>query len=584
METELISTLISLRNKEKECKADSDKQCLCAAQHLAWTMAQAAAHDIRQYKMEHSLLEFDDLIFHLHRVVCDASPHGRDVADAISRDYKALFIDEFQDTDRRQFEILNALFEEKPCFYIGDPKQSIYGWRGADLDTYFMVRREKIDALYSMKECFRSTPKLVHSFNTFFGATRTFFEHPELTYTEVEGKNDTPWDTPPLTVYTGGTKKDEIIALSADRITQFLIEHREVSLEKCAVLVRAHREAADIKAALARRGVPAVTIDDSSLFATKAAEDLQGVLEALVSGEDRQFRRALISPLCGFSAQDIAAMPAETYEEHLRRFRIFAQTWEEHGLAAALTTLISEYALRERVFVYSSLEQGERFFADLMHLMDCLVFETVKNGLSVEEQLLFLQRQIGKETSQKRRVENDSNSLQIVTIHKSKGLTYDHVFCPFLNNAPKKKKPAPLTLVKTDRGYRFTDPDQDQDDLKKEALQENRRLIYVAMTRARFSCTLCIGAKVKDGTVNLAEGALKECVENVGDNSAIQIIPLDVQDITDVRYTAPEESLPGTKRELKHRENLISRRDISSFSALSRMHGLPPADSLETEH
>ncbi|MGM0462880.1 MAG: UvrD-helicase domain-containing protein, partial [Fibrobacterota bacterium] len=495
--TAVIGALISIHGEKTACTEEFDSLCRQAAQRLACILAQEAAEDIRAYKKKNSLLEFDDLIANLHTALFSDSGQNTAQAAAMSREYSALFIDEFQDTDRKQFEILHALFSDKPSFYIGDPKQSIYGWRGADLDTYFSVRSTKAHAVYSMKECFRSTSELTRAFNTFFSASSSFFAHDELTYTPVEGKNrENEKKHTPLTIYRGGSTKDDLIDTAAEVVTAFFSENRDESLQNSAVLVRSHREAGQMKQALAHRGVPAVTIDESSLYATAGAEELKSFLEALFFQEDRRIRRALLSHLAGLRAQDLAAMKEGEYESHMRRFAAYGEIWKKRGIAAALKACISEYGLRERVFEDRTIMEGERLFADLMHLLDCMVCETVKNGLSTEEQLLFLQKQTARESRQKRRVENDSNSLQIVTIHKSKGLTYDHVFCPFLN-VSASRPPGPLTLIPKNGGHSFVTTDEDTQFIEKESLRENRRLTYVAMTRARFSCTLCIAKKGK---------------------------------------------------------------------------------------
>lgn len=155
--------LESLRNGDVE----PDKQLGIIIQFITELAIDWVIADIRKIKSAKGFITYDDMIRLLHHAVLEGS-HREQLVTHLQNKYQAVFIDEFQDTDRDQYEIFQALFSEKHIlFYIGDPKQSIYGWRKADIFTYFKAKN-KVQRVHEMNTNHRSGRAYIEAMNGFF--------------------------------------------------------------------------------------------------------------------------------------------------------------------------------------------------------------------------------------------------------------------------------------------------------------------------------------------------------------------------------------------------------------------------------
>ncbi len=481
---------------------------------------------IENYKQRNNLLSFDDMIVNLHKALLhNNSSH---LVAALRAKYKAVFIDEFQDTDRLQYEIFQKAFgEETILFYIGDPKQSIYAWRKADIFTYFKAK-EQVNRQYNMNQNFRSSIAFIDAMNLFFlpaGSFDTFHFEKALNaiqYIPVESpkknkkdelKRDNQSDVPisilPL------SKKEEIENAVAAQVAELLSEsytivkdgkERRVSAADIGILVRTNGEGQMIKDALAAKGIPAVTINDAKVLQSPEAVFMLYLLQAIMNLTAGNINKALLSPFTGYNVADILQLDDE---KTIQLFRKYKAVWDEDGIYAALMQFMSDYNVRN-VLLEGNSESGERIITNMVQLIE-LVHKTQNDKrFSPAELIGWLQRCIeGMETQgdqYEQRIESDEESVKIVTIHKSKGLEYKIVLAPFVDFLKERKQATFCSFRHPETGDYVTVEKtritpQQKEWMDEQTEQENRRLLYVAITRGIYKCFIFQNTYYKSSTL-----------------------------------------------------------------------------------
>ncbi|NML36355.1 exodeoxyribonuclease V subunit beta [Chitinophaga sp. G-6-1-13] len=493
---EMISTHIDTIRRQLNCLA-----------------IQEVAEGVKAYKQHSNMLNYDDLISHLNLALVQKDNPG--LIASLQNKYKAVFVDEFQDTDRQQYEIFNRAFGENTIlFYIGDPKQSIYAWRKADIFTYFDARNS-VRHLYDMNHNYRSSENLIAAMNTFFKPTPNFdtfefagekdsIQYIDVMAPEESGKGFLYYNEGkevPITIFNC-KNKDTIAGAVAAQVAQLLLDPaykiikdktQEITPSDIGILVRTGKEGRDIKQKLAQLGIPAVTIDDTKVLNTAEALDVLYLLEAMETPERSTINRALLSPFTGFSVQDILNLDDEIA---LTRFGHYHNLWQENGAYTALMTFIADFGVRG-VLLGDHSKNGERAITNLYQLAELVHQVQNRKNLSMRDLISWLKRGIdgmpveGDEYTQ--RVESDEEAVNIVTIHKSKGLDYRIVLAPYLDfrNADSDF----LSFRDPDTGdyinaeAKRVSPEQKAAQ-QRQQVQEDRRLIYVAITRAVYKCYL----------------------------------------------------------------------------------------------
>ncbi len=480
---------------------------------LYYLAIQEAGKGIRLFKERNNVLGYDDLIHNLHYALTERN--SSKLTAVLRKKYKAVFIDEFQDTDRQQFEIFDQAFgEDTILFYIGDPKQSIYAWRKADIFTYFKAR-DAVKHLYSMNHNYRSSAQMIEGMNQFFlpqdDFDTFFFEQQDnaIHYIPVDSPvPNTKGDlqlagvtAPAFTVFSL-PKTSLLLEAVATQValllqdTSYQInkkgEQRNIIPSDIGILVRTGKQGRDLKTALTRLGIPSVTIDDARVLQSEESSYLLYLMEAIARPDRSSINRALLSPFTGFDTAQILSLDDGAVLELFTRYK---NRWQQDGIYTALMDFVSDFNVKQVLLTLQS-ENGERIITNLFQLMELVHQAESRKNLSIPELLSWLQRGIdgmsaeGDEYTQ--RMESDEEAVKIVTIHKSKGLEYNIVLAPFLDFVESKtqefvsfRDPASGDYVGVERS-RLTEEQllwQQQ-----QAEQENRRLLYVAITRAVYAC------------------------------------------------------------------------------------------------
>jgi len=482
-------------------------------------LIQYAIKNINSYKEQNSVLTFNDMIVQLHKAV--TKPGNEKLIEEFQKKYKAVFIDEFQDTDRLQYEIFKTAFgkgvtqEDEPIlFYIGDPKQSIYAWRQADLNTFFEATHEVANR-YGMNQNYRSSENFIRAMNMFFLPTDNFdtfnfgFEKDAIRYINVDSPQPNhkgvlcngQEEEVAITIFENKLADDlyqtvcaQIIQLLENESFQIKKngEKRRIKPSDIGVLVRTKGQGRKIKMHLAKYGIPAITIDDSKVLQTLEARYVYYLLNAFLESNPSNINKALLSPLTGYTRLEILQLDQDL---EIKKFKEYGLSWQNTGIYATLMKFIVDFDVKNNLLTSLS-GKGERSITNLYQLAEILHKVQESKSFSQLELIHWLKRGIegmkleGDEYEQ--RVESDMEAVEIVTIHKSKGLEYNIVFAPFLDLKSESKHNFYSFKEGGSGEYLFgisgNLTDENRILVEQQLEQENRRLLYVAITRAVYKC------------------------------------------------------------------------------------------------
>ncbi|GHC17313.1 RecBCD enzyme subunit RecB [Kushneria pakistanensis] len=554
-----------------------DQQATVRARVLAHAR-DALAQALTQEKRRRGMWDFDDLLNSLDDAL--AGPAGPRLAARIRHNLPVAMIDEFQDTDPVQYRIFSTIYampqqmaglaaedtdaadtgtgfsdtSEVPTalLMIGDPRQAIYGFRGADIETYLQARRH-VDQRYTLDRNFRSTQAMVGAVNHLF-ATGSPFQLDEIPYEPVtaHGRNEvfveagepvealTCWHMEGETSVRRDDYLDTMATATCADITRLLAgarrgetgfrspegDIRALRPADIAILVRTGSEAMRVRQKLLEGGVRSVYLSQkTSVFESREAFHLLQLLEACAHPRnDRSLRAALATRLMSDSLTEVARLEADelAWEAMVERFDGYHRLWQRQGVLPMLRVIMRDFDVPARLLTQPD---GERALTDVLHLGE--LAQTASARLDGEQALLrwWHQSLAGRFDSGMDpqslilRLESDDTLVRVITIHKSKGLEYPLVYLPFIadhREVDGKSK----TLMLSDASHGASLIMQVSDEQRAHAdrvrLQEDLRLLYVALTRARHLCRLGIGPIYKgasrkdtpEGATTLAGAAL----------------------------------------------------------------------------
>ena len=562
--------------------------------------AKAVRDEMEERKRALKILTYDDVLSRLRTTLFD-DQRGPAACDRLRERYDVVLVDEFQDTDPVQWDIMRRAFGEGEAtlVLIGDPKQAIYAFRGADVHAYLQAR-EVVQSEWTLDVNWRSDQGLLEAYDALFGDAQLGYAGIAYRKVRAAEANRQPRlvgarvDTPlrvrlvhaddglvPLTAQRKQPKAPDSRSLIARdlaaEVVQLLsdapelitrsrdgmeIERKTVDAGDVAVLVRTNSHAVTVRDALHASGVPAVIGGSGSVFATEPALEWLRLLQALERPTARD-RASLAALTCfvGWTAERVATADENEWEGLHWSLHRWAMLLRDQGIASLYQAVSSSYEVPERVLVRPS---GERFLTDLRHIAQLLHEAGVSEGLGPTAMATWLGRRIhdaardGDNEERARRLESDAEAVQVITVHRSKGLEFPIVFCPYMWDGRPFKKDVHVPMFHDaphgdrrtiDVGREGNAFAQHQKMELEEARGEDLRLLYVALTRARHQSVLWwagasdsqhsplarllfdrdqrgvvgpYGAAIRtDAAVDAALGALGPCVsvERVGEPS-----------------------------------------------------------------
>ncbi len=508
-----------------------DLQCAAARLSddaaLVLAIAPRVAARFAADKQERGAIEFDDML----NLVRDAlrGPGGARVASALSDRFRYALIDEFQDTDAIQWDIFRAAFIEPGrtrVFLIGDPKQAIYRFRGADVHVY----RDAVDVLEKehgavtvpLEHNYRSRPVLVEAYNEIlrtdaepavFSGDVNRYDHPvraglgpdDLRLIDRDGNDVAPvlsllWDGEPGVPID--TVRDELAAAMAlqlrrmtrgDDALRLVDRHGERPLRARDVFILVSRwnEARPLQAALDAVGVPWALARAEGLMKSDEASTLHTLLCALASPHEKRWALAAWhTPVFGASVDELDALrDADVDHPAVASLVGWSELAQQQRWGELFDELLYGSGLIRRLLVS---RDDERAVTNYMHLAELLAGYASQHRLDVSALAERLRGWISgvdklSEGSDEQRLESERDAVQIMTMHASKGLEAP-VVCCFGGYTSKRSGGGTFVRVRLD-GYRLVVPGNSGAEAIKEAAQrevreEHERLDYVAITRA----------------------------------------------------------------------------------------------------
>lgn len=517
-----------------------------ALRHAAAWIAQR----FEEEKHRRAQMGFDDMLTRLDSAL--QGTNGDRLAAVIREQFPVALIDEFQDTDPLQYRIFDRIYRvenndpDSALLLIGDPKQAIYAFRGADIFTYLRAREATAGRHENLDTNFRSSQNMVEAVNRVFGVAEERFAQGAFGFRTAE-RNPLPF----LQVGAAGRKEvwtvadEPAAALTAWHLPQLQEPlsseaYRQIMADSCAtamvellragqagtagfasadgalravrpadmaVLVRTGREAQAIRTALAARGVRSVYLSDKdSVLDTLEAHDLLRWLRASAEpGNDRLLRAALASPTLNLTWRELDRLNEDErhWERRVDQFRDYRRVWQRQGVLPMLHCLLHDFELPAGLLQQAD---GERRLTNLLHLAELL--QRASRELDGEQALIRhlcdLLRRAGEGTAEEQvvRLESDAELVKVVTIHKSKGLEYPLVFLPFIAHSRPAEGGRPLRVHRDGASHLELDPDEETvRQADRERLGEDLRLLYVALTRAQHACWVGL-ADLKKGRGN----------------------------------------------------------------------------------
>lgn len=479
---------------------------------------------VAREKRRRGELGFDDMLSRLDEAL--ESDSGDALAAAIRQRFPVAMIDEFQDTDPQQYRIFRRIWRQQPdtaLLLIGDPKQAIYAFRGADIFTYMRARSD-VAAHYTLDTNWRSAPGMVESVNRLFGLVDNPFMFRDIPFLpvksapknaslrfEVDGENQPAmnlWLMPGEGV-SAGDYQTFMAQQCAAQIRDWLTagqqgtallwrgdNARPVQASDITVLVRNRQEASLIRDALNALAIPSVYLSNrDSVFETPEAQELLWVLQAVLTPErENTLRSALATAMFGLNAQDIERLNQDenAWDALVEEFSDYRLIWQRRGVMPMIRALMSARSMAENLL---ATHGGERRLTDILHLSELL--QEAATQLESEHALVrWLNQQVAEPdtnaSSQQMRLESDKHLVQIVTIHKSKGLEYPLVWLPFIARFRKEKQAFYHDRESFKAVLDLNESDESLELAEAERLAEDLRLLYVALTRAIWHCSLGI--------------------------------------------------------------------------------------------
>lgn len=562
-----------------------------------------------EYKLNHRQKGFNDLL----RLVHDAlrGEQGERLAELIRQQFPFAMIDEFQDTDALQYQIFATVYlspqaKDSGFIMIGDPKQSIYKFRGADIFTYLKAAKQAKQR-YTLTENWRSGQPLIDCVNRFFD----FQQPPPFLYQDIQflpvqagsEKADFVLDgkiEPPMRCYVGEAKNfADCCANSIQHWLKSALENQAniadapLQAKNIAVLVRNASQAEMIKQALLTRGIASVYLSDkSNVFDSPVAMDMLQILYACFNPlNERTLLRAISCSLFALSSEQLYQIRQNEnqWEMWVETFLAYQKLWQQQGVLVMLHYLLQEQQISEKLL---ALPQGERKLTDFLHLAELLQQATRLND--TEAALLhWFEKQIqGKaRLTENIRLESERELVKIVTIHKSKGLAYDVVWLPFIANALINHSDPIESYYDSDADEVFWDMNGTHaGERLQEKMAEELRLLYVALTRAKYQVVMALPEQFKDNwsalLYCLTQGQigdqpkikakfdksavnLIEDLKSLSTNLAIEVQPMTALEVLPpLSDTVPEELLSSAS----FHGHIQRDWQVSSFSKLLEQH------------
>ncbi len=413
------------------------------------TFAATVRHELEKRKRKLGLYTFDDMQLRLRDAL--HSSHGDLARALVQRRFPVVLIDEFQDTDPVQWDIVRQAFiGASTVVLIGDPKQSIYGFRGADVYAYLAAVSDA--TVQALDTNYRSDPRVVTAVSRLFDGAE--LGDPRITVGPVRTATDTPalvtdgpWreafrlrHLPDSTGYRAANAliDADLVADVAQLLASATQVHRPrhgsmraLRASDVAVIVSSNRRGEALRQRLSEAGIPCVFNGSSSVLGSQAALDWQTVLVAFARPRTREVRAVALTDFVGWTPADLATADDAALGDLAQQVRRWSRLAAQHGVAALFEVMTGIDGVSRRLLAHRG---GDRVVTDLRHVAELLHAQQSRNGLGMAQLLDWLDDQMVRSRTSRdersRRLETDSDAVQVMTVHQAKGMQYPVVYVP----------------------------------------------------------------------------------------------------------------------------------------------------------
>jgi len=507
-------------------------------------LAEGVRRDLKERLLDANLLTYDGLLDRLLAALADEK-RGEMACLRLRERYRVVLVDEFQDTDSVQWKVVKKAFADgvTRLVLIGDPKQAVYSFRGADVYAYLEAARDaEPEQRFTLEENWRSDAALLAAYDALFYPLH--LGHRDIEYRTAHatqahqqpGLEGAPVVAPLRARFVprrevglerigrGLIQKDSAVRFVADDLAADVVrllesgallvqggngpgpERRPVGAGDIGVLVRTNRQATVVQSSLLAVGVPVVLAGVQSVLSTSAAHHWLRLLSALEQPTSRSFAAAAgLTPFVGMTAEELALSDEKTWEELHFRLHNWSALLRQNGVATLFSHISATEGLPARLL---RVVDGERQLTDLGHIAELLHAEAGQGQLGLAALRAWLARRVdevgseGAEAEQRsRRLDSDAAAVQVLTVHRAKGLEFPIVYCPYLWDAGSRDRLGEPVVFHdpADGDRRKLDVGGDIEDLayemhynacKVERRGEDLRHLYVALTRAKHQAVI----------------------------------------------------------------------------------------------
>ncbi len=494
-----------------------------------WQFVQAGLANILT---EQGLYGYDDQITIVHQAV-NSNPQ---LQDLIAKQWQTVMVDEFQDTDLLQLEIFERCFDDgqHDIIYVGDPKQAIYDFRGADVFVYEQAKQAvEASQRFNLATNWRSSAEMLAASNSLFDFENSF----KLDWLKFYPSKPKPIqntqlidDYPPVAVIN--CPKEQRKYQLAQELKAFMANahlihdgiEENIAENSSAILVKSNAQAIELYDYLLSQNINVSLWSEAGVFTTEVAQQLYYLIRAIAYPSQKNIFTCLHGLFFNVSLNDLQEADKKKMVAEFINYRLDSA---KQGLSSVIDELFKDKG------VFAHLLQrldGERLYTDVMHLLQ-LIQGQVDLGKNEKQITQYLAKEIKnaqlleQDETAKRRLESDGHKIAIMTMHKSKGLEFDCVFIPYADLVKDKPPGREIVLKsivathdKDNKGVIYwRQSDQALESLAIEYSAEIVRTLYVAITRAKHRVYLGVDCKDK----NFSETPIAKLYEKIANNEKL---------------------------------------------------------------
>ena len=559
--------------------------------------------DFRKSKAENGIIDFDDMLILVYEALHTKEGGENLFCRELQQKFRYALLDEFQDTDQVQWGIFKTIFLDKTSpenkiYLIGDPKQAIYSFRNADINTYNLAKNEVIangGLLYNLGKNYRSVKSLVTGFNDLF-STEFFGKNREITYINVDSQSEeeqkiaiTQSDENGICYLMSESKtNDDFKALMENFIVKEILRleneisfidkksERQLNLSDICVLTRTNEDAREIKKVLKNAGIPSEIYKETGVFRSEEAMNLQCILDVLMfPGDESRLKKALLTEFYNYEPGNLENLTSDELwqKANLSSLQKIVQRMEWSSFFTELfycTDIFNNLLAKDST---RNKNIASRKITNYRHIAETLQENAYREKLNLEGMQKHLDSLRFLSEMDYFRKSGTQPAVQIMTIHASKGLEFPIVFvmsCK-LKDFKNEKEPAFRAYHQDDKLVIDTISDKHNPFYQEENINEHNRLLYVAITRA--SCKLYLPANYE--ALQIPADAEKINLEDIATNPVFRT----KAEVKDEKIT--EEFMNIDSNEL---ERFFLLESFSSLSAKKQnMEQLEPLFALDND-